>query len=391
MKLFGIVLGCVLSLPSAKPEAHIIAIDDAGLVMAPYVWKQSGKGNTGHAEAAMPGAYLRATFQSSTSVGLVVDGTANRGCPASSMPVIEYSIDEGEFKVGPLTRTEFNYTLDLFQGLDAAKPHRVEVVFRAADLLQDRWESSKAHLRVTGIALDQGGVLLPSPRRPKKAIGFGDSITEGVGADGLFTSWQSLGVNNARATWFPIVCAALDCEFGQLGSGGLGMTRTLNLPPLPRVWDHHDSATSRLIGGSLLPEPDYVFCSLGTNDFDKDITIDYTDWLITVRRACPNTRIFCVVPPLQVHRTEIQAAVASRNQARDRRVYLIETARLASGFRSGQGATQLGHDGVHPSQFGHAMLAAIIGDQVRAVLDRERKQEHPAVSGAAGVVAPARL
>ena len=319
----------------------------------------------------MPGAYLRATFQSSTSVGLVVDGTANRGCPASSMPVIEYSIDEGEFKVAPLNKTDLNYTLDLAQGLNATMPHRIEVVFRAADLLQDRWGSSKAHLRVAGIALDKGGVLLPAPRRPKKAIGFGDSITEGVGADGLFTSWQLLGVNNARATWFPIVCAALDCEFGQLGSGGLGMTRALNLPPLPRVWDHHDAGSSRLMGGLLLPEPDYVFCSLGTNDYDKNVTNDYTDWLSAVRRACPNARIFCVVPPLQVHRAEILAAVASRNQARDPRVYLIETARLAPGFRSGQGATQLAHDGVHPSLYGHAMLAAIITDQVRAVIDRE--------------------
>ena len=117
--------------------------------------------------------------------------------------------------------------------------------------------------------------MLRSPRRLRKAIGFGDSITEGVGADGLFTSWQILGVNNARATWFPMICAALDCEYGQLGSGGLGMTRTLNLPPLPQVWHRYDATTSRLTGQLLLPEPDYVFCSLGTNDFEKDVTADY--------------------------------------------------------------------------------------------------------------------
>ena len=275
------------------------------------------------------------------------------------------------FQVAPLSRVDEQYTLPLAQSLDAGKPHRLEVFFRASDLLQNRWESPRAHLRIAGIALDGGGVLLPFSRRPGKAICFGDSITEGVGADGLFTSWQSLGVNNARATWFPTVCAVLDCEYGQLGSGGLGMTRTLNLPPLPQVWHRYDATTSRLTGELLLPEPDYVFCSLGTNDYEKDITADYTAWLTAMRRACPNARIFCIVPPLQVHRQEIAAAVASRNQAHDRRVHLIETARLATGFRVGQGATQLGHDGVHPSQFGHAMLAAVIAADVRAILDHK--------------------
>lgn len=61
--------------------------------------------------------------------------------------------------------------------------------------------------------------------RTKRAIGYGDSITEGVGVDGLFTSWSLIGVNNARATWFPLVCAVLDCEYGQLGSGGWGMAQ----------------------------------------------------------------------------------------------------------------------------------------------------------------------
>jgi lysophospholipase L1-like esterase len=113
------------------------------------------------------------------------------------------------------------------------------------------------------------------------------------------------------------------------------------------------------------------YLSLGTNDFEKNITADYTGWLTAVRQACPSARVFCVVPPLQLHRQEIQAAVESRNRAHDSRIYVIETARLAPGFRAGQGATQLGYDGVHPSQYGHALLAAVIGDQVRAILDRE--------------------
>jgi lysophospholipase L1-like esterase len=222
------------------------------------------------------------------------------------------------------------------------------------------------------LAIDAGGTIAAVPTRPRRAIGFGDSITEGVGTDGLFTSWQSLGVNNARETWLPIVCAALDCEYGQLGSGGHGTTRTIHLPPLPETWDRFDPTTSRLSDGLLLPEPDYIFCSLGTNDYDKDITADTTRWLIAMRKACPTSRFFCIVPPLGVHRAEIAAAVAGRNGAGDHRVYLIDTAPLQNAFRANQGATQLAYDGVHPSRFGHALLGALIAVEAQKVLSQPK-------------------
>jgi hypothetical protein len=221
---------------SPRQENTVVASDDANLEIAPYAWKRTGSGSAARAEAAMPGAYLRAVFHRTTAAGLIVDGAANRGCPASSMPVVEYSIDEGPYHVVQLTRTDEVYTLRLCEGLDRSASHRLEVWFRAADLAQNRWRASTTHLRVAGISLDAGGSLLPCTARPRKAIGFGDSITEGVGVDGLFTSWQSLGVNNARGTWFPVVCAALGCEYGQLASGGQGMSRPIEMPPLPQTW-----------------------------------------------------------------------------------------------------------------------------------------------------------
>ena len=349
-----------------------IGIDHSDLLLAPYVWKRTGSGPTARAEAAMPGAYLKGMFQGSETVGLSIDGTANRGCPAASMPFIEFSIDEGSFQVVHLTRSGEVYVLPLANKLDAGKPHRLEIYLRAADLTQDRWKSSIAHLRIAGLSLDAAGSLLLAPARPRRAIGFGDSITEGVGGDGLFTSSQSLEVNNARATWLPIVCSALNCEYGQLGSGGQGMTRTIHLPPLPETWDRHDATSSRLTDGLLLPEPDDIFCAMGTNDFDKDIATDYVRWLTAMRKACPHARFFCIVPTLGVHRAEVTAAVAARGQAGDKRVHLIDTAPLKSFFRANQGATQLAYDGVHPSQFGQAVLGALIAVEAQKVLSQEK-------------------
>ncbi len=352
------------------PLLTTVPIDDQRLLLAPYVWRLDGTGEAARAEAAMPGAYLKATCRETRNVALLIDGAANNDCPASSMPVIEYSVDESAFHVVPLTRTGSVYALPLAHDLDRAKPHRLEIYFRAADLTLKRWSTAQTHLRLAGLTLDRGGQIERFPARPRRMIGFGDSILEGVGTDGEFTSWQSLGVNNARGTWLPIVAAALDCEYGQLGSGGQGMTRVIHLPALVDTWNRYDAERSRLTDGRLLPEPDYIFCAMGTNDYEKDITADYTRWLTEMREACPHAWFFCVVPPLGLHRAEILAAVNARTQLSDKRVRLIETPRLAPYFRVGQGATPLAYDGVHPSQLGHAMLAAQIAVEVQKALDQ---------------------
>lgn len=347
-----------------------VPIDRPFILLAPYVWIRQGEGVASRAEAATPGAYIKASFRDSATIGLVVDGTANSGCPVESLPVIEYSIDDGEFHIVRLRPTDMLYTLPLVDGLDVGVTHHIEMIFRAADLTRDRWRRSTAHLRIAGFEIDEGGSVAPTPAFAKRALAFGDSITEGVGVDGLFTSWQSLDVNNARATWFPIVASALGCEYGQFGSGGLGMTRELELPPLSRIWDRYDATTSRLIEAKITPEPDYIFCCLGTNDYEKDITNDYIKWLSAMRAACPRTLFFCIPPPLGVHEAEVKAAVEARRKSGDSNVHLIALDELKPAFRVGRGATRLAHDGVHPSAYGHAIVAASIAVKVQRILNR---------------------
>jgi len=338
--------------------------------LCPYAWKLSGEGNEARAEAAMPGAYFKTVAKGTATIALLVDGTGNQGCPPPSMPVIEYSVDDGPFTVKQLSEAGSVYSLPLASGLDPAAPHKLEVYFRAADLAQKRWTLPTAHLRIVGLSLDDGGTLAAYPKRAKRAIGFGDSITEGVGVEGLFTSWQKLEVNCARETWFPVVCAALDCEYGQFGSGGQGMVKELEMPALIKTWDRHDAATSRLTDGLLLPEPDCVFCNMGTNDFGGiNITAAYTDWLKAVRKACPHAHIFCVVPPSGVHRDEIQAAAKARTEDGDSAVHVIDIPSLNATITARPGATQLACDGVHPTVQGQGLFGACVAAQALRSLD----------------------
>jgi hypothetical protein len=352
-----------------------IPIDDSHVFLAPYVWKRGGAGRSARAEAAIPGAYIKATFRGSAGVRLLIDGAANNDCPPAAMPVVDYSLNRGAFKSVQLTRTGEVYALPLADGLERGEEQHLEVHMRAAPLMPNRWTTPTVHLRLAGLEIAEGGVMLPVTTRPKRAIGFGDSITEGVCVEGLCPYYSNLMMNNARATWFPVVCAALNCEYGQLGTGGQGMVRPMEIPPLPQTWDHYDAETSRLTDGRLLPEPDYVFCAMGTNDYQGDgehltlppIADEYTRWLIAVRKACPHAMIFCVVPPLGWHGEEIAGLVAARNQVGDRRVFLIDTAPLKGGF-SVRGATEYAPDGVHPSVHGNAVLGASIAVQVQACL-----------------------
>lgn len=361
------------ALSEEAPKSMAIAVDDANLYWSPYVWHRTGAGQAARAEATMPGAYLKMVFRGSATARLMIDGAANKDCPPEAMPIVDYSLDNGDFKSVTLKKTGEVYAIPMGEKLDPAKDHRVEVYFRSANLGLSRWRASTGRLRIAGLELDAGSKLLPVAVRPKRAIGFGDSIFEGVCVEKLGAYYTDLMMNNARVTWFPLVCAALDCEYGQLGTGGQGMVRPIEIPPLTETWDHFDDKNSRLTDGRLLPEPDYIFCGMGTNDHNpQDLSLipigeNYTQWLVAVRKACPNATIFCVVPPLGWHAKEIADAVAARNKTGDTNVFLIDLVSLRDKFGI-KGPTQLAPDGVHPSVYGSAMLGAVIATEAQKAL-----------------------
>src|SRR5438105_745235 len=79
---------------AAYGAEKVVPCSDPSFGLAPYVWKCTGAGAESRAEATMPGAYFKTMVKGTRAVGLVIDGTANAGCPAPSMPVVEYSVDD---------------------------------------------------------------------------------------------------------------------------------------------------------------------------------------------------------------------------------------------------------------------------------------------------------
>jgi lysophospholipase L1-like esterase len=343
----------------------------------------------------MPGAYLKAVVHGTSRVAVLIDGAANAGVSAAQLPVVDYSIDGAAFQSIRLSVSDAVYPLTLTQELDPARSHRIEVFFRSAPLGR-RWSSTQPRLRLAGLRLDEGGRLELPLRRPHNAIAFGDSITEGVNVEGRGPFYTDLMLNNARVTWVPLVCSALQAEYGQLGTGGQGMVKPIEMPPLPKTWDRYDADTSRLSQGRLVPEPEYVFCLMGTNDnlaLKKDpyaenafrildISAAYREWIQAVRAACPHAAIFCITPPVGLHTDEVSAAVKANRSNGDHNVYLIDTAPLRDlwvptkvdaaartfTYLTKGDPTQLSTDGIHPTIYGDAVLGAFIAAGVAARL-----------------------
>jgi lysophospholipase L1-like esterase len=150
----------------------------------------------------------------------------------------------------------------------------------------------------------------------------------------------------------------------------------MEVPPLPRTWDRYDAQSSRLSDGLLLPEPDYVFCAMGTNDYRPEhmttFVPEYLAWLAAVRKCCPNAQIFCITPPLGTHREDVVKVVDARRRQGDPKVHRIDTSALGDGFAVNR-PTRLAYDGVHPSMYGNALLSGLIVAQVEEVLKAEQK------------------
>jgi lysophospholipase L1-like esterase len=305
----------------------------------------------------------------SRAVGVVIEEPAAEACGSGEAPILEASLDHGPALVHQVGRSGHRTTLELAAALDPNVPHTLSVSFRAGTLIE-RWLAPARRLRLGGWRLDAGARLLPSPCRPALAIGWGDSITEGVGVDSLFASWSELGPNRAQATWLPIVAQALQAEYGQLGSGGQSLTAAIpgGLPPLRDTWSIYDGGgQTRLRQGRLDPQPDYVFCNHGTND-RIDPGAAYLRWLEAVRQAAPKADLFVVVPINGFWRREITAVVSGRRAAGDQRTHLVDCPDLQAAAPAGGHPTALAFDGAHPNALGQALFGAAVATRAARAL-----------------------
>jgi hypothetical protein len=267
-----------------------------------------------------PGSYLKLAFTNSSAVNLTLqanDASCTSDCDYLS---IAYSVDNGERLIQRVLSNSTHFALASKLSDDASpdRPHTLELFIYNSVQHNNRWTDPGHHggaaLLVKGVELDAGAVTVAPTLRPRRALFFGDSITEGVAAQckhaASCTSTRATGDlcgNAATKTWGPAVAAALGAEYSQVGFGGLGWVvpggggvvpfftpGNATLSSWGRVWA---GAPPRSFAGL-----DYVFVLHATNDGLRGaagpvVAASVAGWLAATREAVgPRTAIFLTVP-----------------------------------------------------------------------------------------------
>lgn len=365
---------------TASAASTSVPIGSTAVFYSPYNWFSSGTGNltalgirgpptggtaSGYILTNMPGAYLKTNLVSTTSAGtfvVVLDTTPLSGLNVSACPTIAWSIDGQATQTQLLVLSASPVTVTLGSGLSAAT-HTITLWFRSVTLssasaMGDRWNTPASCVKITGFSIDTASSLSAPTLRSKRAILFGDSITEGADAVG---SANGPNDQDATQTYAQLLGAALDAEVGIVGNAyqGYQATGSGNFPVFASSWNYYYSGASRLFtsggaaGGTLLtPTPDYLLDAQGTNDRAANQTTQQTllQSQITAYRAAAGAacKILMLVPPGGYTRTAKSAANAA---AGDALCYLLDAGSdfdmtMASGGRNT-------NDALHPTVRGH--------------------------------------
>lgn len=335
------------------------AVNDSNLIWSPYNWEFSG---STWAQSNNPGAYCKVSFNGTTLKLLVsVAQLVTQGLSSGDYPTIRYCIDNKT--TTDLQLTSSSATITLASGLSSGN-HTAQIWFIRTNYNNDRWTTSGYNsVRVTGFQSD--GTLISQSSQSKKIAILGDSITEGC----LITA-NSVAGQDAMLSFSHLIGTGLNSEFGVIGFGGQGWTLTGSgsTPTFPNAWNLYRSGVSR----SFSPTPDYAIVVHGTNDAinsvsDSTITNAVSAWIASARAAMPSTKIFIVVPPGGFKASAISQGVTN---AGDAATYLIN---LGIEAQRGNTAFALGGsiystDGIHPTQWGHSRIAALLVQAIQQKL-----------------------
>ncbi len=378
-KTFSLLLLAEALLCAAEPGFRRIPVTDASVYFSPYNTYSDGEGSLGansvragstYVQWINPGAYFKAGFTGS-SFRVRIDTTA---ATKGVMPKVQWSLDNAPLQTRFLARGDDR--IEIASHLDPQQPHSLVFYLSATDGYVDRWAGPVQSLKITGLDVDPGATALPPSGpvaiEPRRALLFGDSITEGMWLWGdSKDASMAVTYDDASNAWPAILAEVLDAEYGVCGFGKQSWTRpTPDIPPLPQSWALFFKGHSRLIGGKLQPRPDYVFVNMGTND-SVDLVAAAAGWLRTIRAALErDTPLFMIIPFGQRNAAGLKTAVA---QVQDPHIEIIDLGpKWAFGMNKYGVPSRLSHDGLHPNALANGRFAAALARAVGASQGRRR-------------------
>lgn len=354
-----------------------VHINDVHWFWSPYTWRVLG---SSYAITSNPGAYFKLGF-TGTSLALTFDVSGYNSLFGGNLPIypkLRYSIDSGAYQSFQLTDTG---SVTIANGL-ASGSHQIVMYFvSTASGGYDRWTTPANAIKVLSATIDAGATTTAPTLQSKRAILYGDSVTEGILSTGLGSAATPTN-DDAMFTWAHFAANALGAEFGQIGFSGQGWTvaGSGSSPPGPpplftpgndvsSSWDKYSSGQSLLVAGAYSPAPDYVFACMGRNDWnqsDASIEASVAGWLAAVRAAVPSAWIFIVLPFDGTKRATIKTGMAIYQTATpDTKAVVIDPATdsyFNQSLEGGLGVSSVGapYDGTHPDYHAAGILGATV-------------------------------
>ena len=400
---------------SSSDHAALLIPGMRDLYFSPFNWCIT---ETGHAITSNPGAYLRVAWSGGRgNIELVIDSSA----ASTPFMMLSYSLDGAPVQRVSVPHRNPSARLSLPCSTDDANSdaptaaiteqlprRRTLVVHLHASVQQfDRW-GGEGHppacsLRLASIRLPRGATSAAPIVRPRRVLGFGCSITEGVCAGfQVGTRGGDLNWNDGSATWVTTVAEHLDAEYGNVGFGRSGWTVGGNGGvPCFHKSDESDDASWRWIYSGVprrfegppqspSPPPDIVIVLHATNDgltgADRsDVARSVASWLGEAREAFGRaTHLVLCVPFGGFGGCNAPAGALAkgfesyqqRGARRDERAHLIDLGAVAreglEGFRIVNGRyapTPESCDGIHPTVERQSAIGAMLSSQLAQELD----------------------
>lgn len=398
------ITGANTNTTTAAAGAVIVAPNDAAWFSSPGNWIITSS----KAQAMHSGCYRLITFTGTTAT-LAVDGTNLTSAGGTTTWVIDGGLLQSA-SVGSAT-TALNLTPTAL----SAGTHTLRLMIRGRDMGHDIWTAANniGAPRFGNLTIDTGATFSLPALRPKRAIFFGDSITDG---HNIYSNAYSSYTSYDGTINFPSILAGfINAEWGQVGWGGQGWGKGgaagTNIPPFctsgQHTWDMLDSVNARTMTGL-----DYVFVMHAHNDngstSDANVTADVSLWLTNVRAAVGvNCKIYVLAGCTNQGQakaaavkagflayagtlTQLAALAASGGAdafvgVNDANAFYIDTGALETLGLTGSVSFKT-FDGIHPNQAAHADYAAKLTNGIKATQTTTvtKRVGKPGTSGGAG-------
>ena len=333
-----------LLLTTANGWTAVIPVTDTNLLagLSPYNWVC----RSGFIGSTVNGASLSLRCGGTRSVDLQVSSGHITTTVPGRFPILAWSVNGGPMQSQQLAAGETSVRLST----GVADPV-IELYIKGFSPFEDRFsgELPPNSAKITGLAVDAGGKLLP-PQLPSRIwLNFGDSILSGDGA--AYAAGQGRPPDDAwaasddgRASYGYLLAQHYGFREARVAYGGYdwggGMA---GVPSLETLIDQTTSTVSRLSDGRLSPSPDVILINLGENGAPGEESVIVA--LTRLRsRVKADAKILVMIPVSGRARKQIQMAFSQYQASHsDHSAYLIDLGTVTFATCDGQHPTAAGH------------------------------------------------